>query len=67
MIWWFVEDSFDGKPMLIDRAYASEMEALQSAIANSKSGQYRIISFPTRDKRRVREMWRTQQQGMYYR
>jgi hypothetical protein len=63
MLYYYVEDYYDGRPMLIDRPFLSEYEAMQSAIANSKTGQYRIVSFPTRDKRKVRALW--QMQRMY--
>jgi hypothetical protein len=69
MMWYFIEDTMADlrSRMLIDKPYPSYSEAEQAAIANSKTGQWRIVSFPTRDKRKVRELWRMQQQGMYYR
>jgi hypothetical protein len=61
MTWFFIEARFDGRPLLIEKAFASEQDATQAAMQDGRMGEFRIISFPTRDKVRVRQLWKMQQ------
>ena len=57
MTYFYIEERFDGAPVLIDKPYTSEREAEQSAMQFAK-GFYRIVSFPSRDKVKVRNWWK---------
>ena len=61
MEWFFIEAQWEGKPLLIQRAFHTREEAEQSAARETSAGVYRILSYPTRDKRTVWRLWRAQQ------
>lgn len=61
MEWFFIESVWEGKPLLIQRAFHSREEAEQAAMQEATAGSYRILSYPTRNKRVVWSMWKNSQ------
>jgi len=60
-MWYFVEVNFQDRPLLIQKPFRDEREAEQAAIRETTSGTYRILSYPTRDKRLVYRLWKNSQ------
>ena len=57
MTYFYIEERFEGMPMLIDKPYLSERDAIQTAMRTSR-GEYRVLSFPSRDRIKVRQWWK---------
>ena len=61
-MWWFLELSFDGRPLLVQKAYRTKEEAEAAGARETASGVFRAVPFNTRDKREVFRIWRQSQQ-----
>jgi hypothetical protein len=56
--WFFIESNWDGRKMLVQIPYRSPEEATQAAMKETRVGEFRILSYPNRDKREVLRAWK---------
>lgn len=59
-MWYFIQDTFDGRPILILSPYRTPYDAEQAA-ARCCKGDWTILDFPTRDKKEVFRLWKSRQ------
>jgi hypothetical protein len=64
--YFYVVTYFEGAPLLIKKPYMDSREAEQAAARETSSGAYKIVSFPTRDKREIERLWRVKIQNGEY-
>jgi hypothetical protein len=57
-MYYFLEFSFDGSPMIVLKPYRDPIEAAQSAMREPRAGNFRVLSSNTRDKREVWRAWK---------
>jgi hypothetical protein len=60
-MWYYIESNWDGRKILVQIPYRSPEEAEQAALRETRMGEYRILAYPTRNKRLVLRTWRQEQ------